>query len=114
MFTFILSKIFWGTVTILTIPTTLMLISWNAVPGDSTYKIKTGLEQVILGAAPSSNLKSTLQIKYTEKRFTEVQKVISTSHASESLDNFNNQLIASENSVKEIKNTEEKNSKPKI
>ena len=108
MFTFILSKIFWWSVAILTIPTTLMLVSWNAVPGDSTYKIKVGLEQVILGAAPSPNLKSTLQIKYTEKRFNEVQKVLSTSHASESLDNFNNQLIASENSVKEIKNTEEK------
>jgi len=108
MFKFFLEKVFWWSVTLLAAPTTLILVSWNAVPGDSTYKIKTGLEQVILGATPSSNLKSSLQTKYTKKRFDEVQKVLDTSHASESLNNFNDQLVASENSVKEIKDVEEK------
>jgi len=104
----ILTGIFWGSVAIFAIPTSLILISWDAAPGDSTYNLKVGLEKAILGAAPSSNLKSTLQIKYTERRFNEVQKVISTSHASESLNNFDNQLIASVNSIKEIKSVEEK------
>lgn len=94
----------------LAVPSTLILASWNAVPGDSTYKLKVGLEKTMLGVAPSQNLKSTLEIKYTERRFDEVQKVLSTdsNYIGESLDNFNNQLIVSQNSVKQIASAEKK------
>lgn len=103
-----LNKIVWWLVVILAIPSILILVSWNAVPGDSTYKIKIVLEQILLGVTPTANAKSTLQIKYTQKRIDEVQKVITTSHANESLSNLTDQVVASENSVKDIKNVEEK------
>lgn len=108
MFKVFLTAILWSSLATLAIPTTLILASWNATPGDSTYKLKVGLEQVMLGVALSDNMKSTLQIKYTERRFDEVEKVLHTSHASESLNNFNNQLIASRNSVQKLENLEEK------
>jgi Domain of unknown function (DUF5667) len=109
MFKTFLTAFFWSIIATMAIPTTLILASWNATPGDSTYKLKVGLEKAMLGVTPSDTIKSSLQIKYTERRFDEVEKVISTSHAGESLDNFNNQVIASKNSIQEIKNVEEKN-----
>lgn len=116
----VLNRIVWWILVLLAVPTTLILVSWNAVPGDSTYKIKIGLEQLLLNIVPSADAKSSLNIKYTERRFTEVEKVLSTSsnnsanpenstvYASESLNNLNDQVVVSGNSVQEIKNVEEK------
>lgn len=108
MLKFFLTGLLWGLVAILAIPSALIIISWNAIPGDSNYGLKVGLEKVLLGVAPSDNLKATLQIKYTERRFDEVEKVISTDYAHQSLESFNSQLIASKDSVQKIENTEEK------
>ena len=110
MLKFILTGFFWGVVIMLAVPSTLILASWNAIPGDSTYNLKVGLEKVILGVAPSPNLKSTLEIKYTERRFDEVEKVLSTNnnYINESLTNFNNQLVVSQNSIKQIASAEQK------
>jgi archaellum component FlaG (FlaF/FlaG flagellin family) len=54
-----------GLILILFVPAILILASWNAVPGDSTYSIKVGLEKAILGVTPSDNLKTALEIKFT-------------------------------------------------
>jgi len=116
----VLNRIVWWILVLLAVPTTLILVSWNAVPGDSTYKIKIGLEQLLLNIVPTADAKTSLNIKYTERRFTEVEKVLSTSsdnssdsdnstvYASESLNNLNEQVVVSGNSVQEIKNVEEK------
>lgn len=114
----ILTGFILGIILILFVPSTLILASWNAVPGDSTYNIKVGLEKAILGITPSDNLKTTLEIKYTERRFSEVEKIISTnatnSNSSKtkfidtSLTNLTNQAIASKNSLQKIQNSDEK------
>jgi hypothetical protein len=106
MFSRFLSKIFWVLITALAVPTTLILISWDAVPGDSTYAIKTNMEQAVLAMALSTSSKSNLQIKYTERRFDEVEKVLSqnSDYVDESLTNFNQQLIVSKNSLDQIEN----------
>ena len=103
-----------GLILILFVPATLILASWNAVPGDSIYSVKVGLEKTILGITPSDNLKTTLEIKYTERRFSEVEKIISSNtnkqeeNLNESLANLTNQAIASKNSLQKIQNSEEK------
>lgn len=101
-----ISKIFWILITALAVPTTLILVSWDAVPGDSTYAIKTNMEQAVLAMALSASSKSNLQIKYTERRFDEVEKVLSqnSNYVDESLTNFNQQLVASKNSLNQIEN----------
>lgn len=109
-----------GLILILFVPAILILASWNAVPGDSTYSIKVGLEKAILGVTPSDNLKTALEIKYTERRFTEVEKIISNNNINfsingsqnkyldESLNNLTKQAIASKNSLQKIQNSDEK------
>lgn len=119
MFKTILTGFILGIILILFIPSGLILASWNAVPGDSTYSIKVGLEKAILGITPSDNLKTTLEIKYTERRFSEVEKLINTNTSkttktsnsklvNTSLANLTNQAIASKNSLQKIQNKEEK------
>ena len=109
----ILTGFILGLVLILAVPATLILASWNAVPSDSSYKIKVGLEKAILGVTLSDNLKTSLEIKYTERRFNEVEKLIETDVTKsklvdESLTNLTNQAIASKNSLQKIQNSEEK------
>lgn len=110
----LLTGFIFGLILILFVPATLILASWNAVPGDSVYSVKVGLEKAILGITPSDNLKTTLEIKYTERRFSEVEKIISTNtskqdkNLNESLVNLTNQAIASKNSLQKIQNSNEK------
>jgi len=53
------------------IPSTLVIISWNAIPGDSMYSLKTGLEDILLTSISGTALASNVSIKYTERRFDE-------------------------------------------
>ncbi len=104
----ILDKMFWWVLGIFAIPTTLILVSWNSVPGNYSYGIKIGLEQLALNMVISPKLKSALQIKYTQRRFDEVQKVLPTDQASESLDNLNRQIIAAQITLDNIKSPQDK------
>jgi hypothetical protein len=47
IFRLIIDKILWVTLIIFAMPTILILLSWNAKPGDSNYAIKAGLENMV-------------------------------------------------------------------
>lgn len=59
------------------IPTFLILISWNALPGDSLYGLKTSLEDIALFLTRRTALASTLSVKYTDRRFSEANLLLS-------------------------------------
>jgi hypothetical protein len=59
------------------IPTLLIMVSWNAVPGDSLYGLKTALEDVALALTIRTPLASTLSVGYTERRFSEANVLLS-------------------------------------
>ncbi len=58
------------------VPSFLIIISWNAIPGDHLYGIKTGLEKVALGVTIKTPLASILSVKYTERRFSEANTLL--------------------------------------
>jgi len=58
------------------IPTLLILISWNAIPGDSLYSIKTGLEDVALSLTINTPLASAFSVNFTDRRYTEATKLL--------------------------------------
>lgn len=90
-------------------PSGMVLASWNAVPGDSTYGLKIGLEKVLLFAlSPSNELESTTNSKLTERRLGEVSKVLSGVHAKESLDNLTMQIAATRESLNGIEDKQAK------
>ena len=58
------------------IPSTLVMISWNAIPGDSLYSLKTGLEDVLLTSISGTALASSVSVKYTERRHDEAMLLL--------------------------------------
>lgn len=60
------------------VPSFLIIISWNALPGDRLYGVKTGLENIALGITIKTPLASVLSVKYTERRFDEANNLLSS------------------------------------
>ncbi len=62
---------------ILSIPTILILISWNAIPGDRLYPLKSGLEDITLLLFSGTPLVPEVSMKFTERRFNEATTLLS-------------------------------------
>lgn len=56
---------------VLIIPTTLILISWNAIPGDKLYPLKRGLEDIALFLTIRTPIASAFSLEFTDRRFSE-------------------------------------------
>jgi len=96
----------WAVLLFLITPSTMVLASWNAVPGDTAYTWKLSLEQICLKVlSPSDKLQSTTQVKIAERRYGEVAQVLSSEYAVESLNNLNTQLSVTTSGIQEISKT---------
>lgn len=80
------------------IPSFLIMISWNALPGDKLYSLKTGLEDITLVATLKTPLASTLSVKYTDRRFSEASLLLAKKGSSVGY----NLLVAEANQSKDI------------
>lgn len=63
---------------VLAAPTVLILASWNALPGDSLYPFKKGLEAITLAATHATPLAPKFSVQFTERRFSEANKLLAT------------------------------------
>lgn len=97
----------WSVLSFLLIPSSLVLASWNSVPGDPLYAVKIGLEKTLLAVVPSTALQSSLQVNFTERRFDEASQVLDTSLATEGLTNLDQQLVATTLTISQVKNIQE-------
>ncbi len=53
------------------IPTTLILASWNALPGERLYGLKRGLENVAFALTKDTPIATAFSLKFTDRRFSE-------------------------------------------
>jgi hypothetical protein len=53
------------------IPTILILASWNAIPGDKLYSVKSSLEDVALALTANTRIATAFSVKFTDRRFNE-------------------------------------------
>lgn len=68
---------FWGIFAILFfIPSFLIMISWQAIPGDSIYKLKTGLEDVVVAVFKGTKYEPAISVKLTQRRYDEATKLL--------------------------------------
>jgi len=58
------------------IPSFFILISWNALPGDALYVIKTGLEDIALAITIRTPVASAFSINFTQRRFSEANRLL--------------------------------------
>ncbi len=90
----------WGLFAVFAIPTILVLGSWNSLPGQPMYGVKLGLEQVLLVAvSPSFQTKGDLSIKYTERRFSENQRLLSDKGSVAGLAYLDKQVVATKDVI---------------
>jgi hypothetical protein len=66
-----LGRLITGLAIAFAIPTTLILISWNTIPGDRFYPIKTEMEDITLALTANTRLASAFSLEFTDRRFNE-------------------------------------------
>ncbi|HKY74299.1 MAG TPA: hypothetical protein VJ246_03245 [Patescibacteria group bacterium] len=96
--------ILWSTTSFLLIPSGLILISWNALPGQQMYRVKVGLEKTLLAVLPSSVLQSSMQVRFTERRFDEAEQLLATNLATTGLNNLDQQVLETQRSIQYLDN----------
>lgn len=57
------------------IPTVLILASWNALPGQVLYSVKSSLEDVALALTINTPLSTAFSVSFTGRRFAEATKL---------------------------------------
>lgn len=72
----ILNGLVTGIALIFIIPTTLVLASWNAIPGDNLYSLKTNLENITLTALSGTPLLPKASIAFTDRRIMEATALL--------------------------------------
>ena len=88
--------------------TLLFGITQNSAPGDKTYGLKIGLEQNILRASKIMDKEAAIQIEFTKRRLEETKKVISSTHAIESLDNLADEVSETKKTILNMDNPEKR------
>lgn len=73
----ILDALFTAIALTLALPTLLILISWNAIPGDRLYALKTGLEDVVIVVFSGTPLVPEVSMQFTDRRFNEATALLS-------------------------------------
>lgn len=83
----------WGFLIVFFAPTTLIVASWKAVPGDAFFPVKIGVEKTALFIiSPSSLASGSLQIRYTERRLAEAQTLMAIRQSVTGLTYFEKQM----------------------
>ncbi len=79
--------------------TIIVIIAQNSNPGDTTYSVKLGFEQVMVMAYQATGNEGAYQIQLTVKRLDETENVINTDHSHQSLNNLDNQITTTANTI---------------
>lgn len=96
----ILDSFTWIFLLIFFLPTTLIVASWNSLPGDSLYPVKLGLESTLFFfVKPSYAAQSKLSVKYTERRFSEAKRLLSDKASVEGLPYLERQVTATKSVI---------------
>lgn len=76
---FLRSVSLWIAIT-LTIPTSLILVTWKALPGENLYGVKRGLEEVPRVAFGKTQIAADYEVAIADRRFSEATTLVKTNH----------------------------------
>lgn len=86
--------------TLFTIPSIFIVASWDSYPGSRLFAVKLGLEKALaFVVAPSYDISVALQMKYTERRFSEAKKLLADQHSVSGLVYLTNQVQETKQSI---------------
>ncbi len=89
------------------VPTGLILASWNALPGDSLYTTKRALENVTLTVVQSTPLASSFSVSFTDRRYKEADKLLATKGSTLGYSLLVEQAQQTKNIIVDQKNTQQ-------
>lgn len=89
------------------VPTGLILASWNALPGDSLYTTKRALENVTLTIVQSTPLASSFSVGFTDRRYKEADKLLATKGSTLGYSLLVEQAQQTKNIIVDQKNTQQ-------
>lgn len=102
-----LDKIIWIGLFLLFIPTTLVIASWNSLPGDFIYPVKLSLERSLLVlVSPSYEVSGQLQMKYTERRFADARRLLADKNSVTGLPYLDKQVEEAKIAIENAPNPE--------
>lgn len=73
----VFDALFTAVALLLSIPTVLILVSWNAIPGDKMYPLKSGLEDAVILVFSGTPLLPEVSMKFTDRRLNEATVLLS-------------------------------------
>lgn len=85
-------NVIWGLLLLFLIPSSIVVASWNSLPGARLYKAKIFMEDMLLAVTPTTESKATLHVAFTERRFSEAQKLLVNQSSTEGLVYLNDQV----------------------
>lgn len=104
----IIDSAIWIFFAICFVVTGVVAIAQNSVPGDSTYKVKTGFEKIVLSGYRLVHKDTDYQIDLTKLRFKESQQVLKSPQSGVSLANLNLQILSTQENITQIEDTKKK------
>lgn len=92
---------------ILALPTSLILITWNTLPGQRLYGIKRGLEEVPRIAFGKTKVAADYEVAISDRRFSEAVTLVKADNTL-GLTELNTSIKTTETKVLETQNTQAK------
>ncbi len=99
----------WGFILLFAAPTTLILASWNSLPGDSMFGVKRTFEQsLLLVLRPSYDAQTTLNAQYTKRRMEEAKVLLAKNQSAKGLSYLSQQVVATKHVIQNAPTQEKK------
>ena len=89
-----------GFVIVFSVPTALVILTWNSLPGNFDYPIKLAMENLLLlVVSPSYAATGNLNVKYTERRSDEAAQLLATTQSGAGLVFLANQVTETKSTI---------------
>ena len=105
----IVDYITYGFIAVFALPTVLIMVSWNSVPGDMTYGVKRAFESAALVLArPSYDAQTSLNEQYTKRRLDEAKVILASHQSTQGLSYLSQQIAATKAMIQNAPTQEKK------
>lgn len=96
-----LNTVIWAVLFILILPSSLIVASWNSLPGSRLYQFKLGSEQTLVAFVPNDKAKGTLQIAFTQRRFDDAKRLLADNTSGNGLSYLDTQINTTRRAIVE-------------
>lgn len=92
-------NLIWVVVFLFLVPSSLVVASWNSLPGSRLYRVKLVAEDSLVALAFSKSAKSELEVSYADKRLSDATQLLSETGSADGLEYFRSQIQDAKNAL---------------